>query len=334
VAKPDIDDGWLKYAHELDAALAVADFTKGARIVLREVFSQIYGPAKKRTAKVSPSAIGAACGMDRHNISRGLKELVDGNVLRKQDDGVYTFNKDYETWLESGRGARPNHPRFTPEEMAWCRNAPALAMSYKHQKGIPMDTRDGIPMDTRDGIPMDTTEPVDGIQIDTAGYPNGYQKVSIGIPENASPRTPIEERTRDLRLETIETTPTAGEGVSEIEAFARAALGTERYDGEFFGQSLAGWLRMGYRPDWVRDAVQLATVNARAGKTAQYVNGCLIKWRRAGVSPAERDQLEQLKSRGRDSPRLIPVPESRPLTDEERRHAKAQMANLRRKENP
>ena len=77
MAKPDLDDGWLKYAHELDAALAVADFTKGARIVLREVFSQVFGPAKSKTARLSPSEIGRRVGMARQNVMRGIDELLN-----------------------------------------------------------------------------------------------------------------------------------------------------------------------------------------------------------------------------------------------------------------
>lgn len=222
MAKPDTDDGWLKYAHELDAALAVADFTKGQRIVLREVFAQIFGPAKLKTAKVSPTLLGAAVGMDRHNISRAIKDLLDGNVVRRLDDGRFKFNKDYERWLESGRGARPNHRRFTPAEIAWCRRAPTEAMSHK-PKGVPMPpTANGIPMDTNEGIPMDTIGRADGIQIDTIGYPDGYQAVSTRIPYDAAPPDPPKENGR-AEFKTAETLKTfaASSNSREEDRFAK-----------------------------------------------------------------------------------------------------------------
>ena len=65
----------------------------------------------------------------------------------------------------------------------------------------------------------------------------------------------------------------------DLEAFAIKALGRDRYDGEFLAQPLAGWVRMGYSAGRTRDAIQRAAVNAPANRTAQYVNGCLIKGR-------------------------------------------------------
>jgi len=129
MAKPDCDDGWLKYAHELDAALAVADFTKGARVVLREVFAQIFGPAKLRSAALSPTDIGTRVGMRREHVARAVKELADANALVRLKDGSYRFNKDYESWLHNGS------PRLTPGEVAYCRNAPAQALSHRNDPG-------------------------------------------------------------------------------------------------------------------------------------------------------------------------------------------------------
>jgi hypothetical protein len=125
-AKPDCDDGWLKYAHELDAALAVADFTKGARIVLREVFSQIFGPAKLRHAKLSPAEIGGRVGMARSHVMRGITELVDSGVLARSADGSYKFIKDYESWTY--KGAR----RLSEAEVVYCHSAPKISLSYMH----------------------------------------------------------------------------------------------------------------------------------------------------------------------------------------------------------
>lgn len=125
-AKPDLDDGWLKYAHELDTALAAADLTKGARIVLREVFAQVFGPAKRIAATLSPSAIAGDYGVCRQYVSRAIKELVDSNILARSQDGAFRFVKDYESWLRNGT------PRLTVREIESCRKAPSRAMAWKH----------------------------------------------------------------------------------------------------------------------------------------------------------------------------------------------------------
>src|SRR5687768_6053984 len=54
MAKPDLDEGYLRYAHTLDAALAYADFGKAERVVLRHVFAQVFGPAERRWARLRP----------------------------------------------------------------------------------------------------------------------------------------------------------------------------------------------------------------------------------------------------------------------------------------
>src|SRR5438309_51367 len=109
VAKPDCDDGWLRYAHELDAALAVADFTKGARIVLHEALEQFFGPPKLKSATLSPTEIGDLVGIAKQNIARAIRELMESNVLPRNPDGTYMFNKNYETWTRSGA------PRLSPD---------------------------------------------------------------------------------------------------------------------------------------------------------------------------------------------------------------------------
>lgn len=129
MAKPDLEDGYLRYAHELDAALACADFTKGARIVLREVLSQIFGPAASKTAKIHAAEIVRTYGLHKSYIHRGIKELVESGVIVKVDDYDYQFVKNYENWTKNGT------PRLSPEEIEAARTAPERAMSHKRSCG-------------------------------------------------------------------------------------------------------------------------------------------------------------------------------------------------------
>lgn len=135
MAKPDCDDGWIPYAHELDAALAVADFSKGARIVLREVFSQTFGLAKNRTATLSPSEIAGRVGMVKQHIVGAISELVQARVLIRVNRGEYRFIKDYERWIyPSGKA------RLSKTEIAWCMAAPYVAKVHQSAKKKVLNT--------------------------------------------------------------------------------------------------------------------------------------------------------------------------------------------------
>jgi hypothetical protein len=191
MAKPDCDDGWLKYAHELDAALAVADFTKGARIVLREIFAQLFGPAKLRTARVSPTELARCTGQVKTGLVRAVRELVESDVLRKRPDGSYVFNKDYESWvIQGGRGHSSGSPRLSRDEVIYCRNAPVRAMAYKAGYNGQIQSENGNQTVT-DGNQIVTPEIVDEV---TKLLPEGNQIVTASVtgslPDVAPPPAP------------------------------------------------------------------------------------------------------------------------------------------------
>lgn len=122
MAKPDTDDGWLKMAHELFAALAVADFTLGEWIVIREVLNQVYGPSKSRYASLSPTDIATRAGTHKPSVCRAISDLVAGNTLARSDHG-YRFLKDYESWKRAD-----GTPRMSAQRVAYCKAAkPSIA---------------------------------------------------------------------------------------------------------------------------------------------------------------------------------------------------------------
>lgn len=208
LAKPDTDDGWLKYAHELDAALACADWSKGARIVLKEVFAQIFGPAKRRIAQLSPSELARRYGAEKSNIVRATRELVSGCALVRVNHGWYRFNKNYEEWTRNG------HSRLSPAEIKWAKDAPQIAMSYKNISGDKSDTRaetDLISMET-----SLTPRPVSDLS------PNG-DKSDTGAETDLTPAPLIE----DSRTLSIENLIKNREGEGEPRPRTLAALGPE-----------------------------------------------------------------------------------------------------------
>jgi DNA-binding transcriptional ArsR family regulator len=126
--KPDLDDGWIKLAHELDAALSVAGFTRVANMALCEIRSQVYGPAKRKRAIISPTEFGEAIGQHRQNVSRALKELEDAGAIDRAFGNSIGFRKNYRQWTD-GKGK----PRFTRKELAWIAAAPRRAVAFKAQ---------------------------------------------------------------------------------------------------------------------------------------------------------------------------------------------------------
>jgi hypothetical protein len=181
MAHPDTDDGWLKYAHELDAALAAADFSKGARIVLREVFAQIFGPAKQKTAELSPSDIARRIGRSKGTVGNRITELVESRVLVRVGSR-YAFRKDYETWVRVVRrlpdGSVETVPRLTPAEVQWCRAAPKHALSFVP---VPESAR------RKDREPINVSDSVGSLSREREGEERSLSRErSVLYPENGA----------------------------------------------------------------------------------------------------------------------------------------------------
>lgn len=269
MAKPDLDDGYLRYAHELDAALACADFTKGARIVLRVVFSQLFGPARAETAKVFPSELARASGFDKAHLCRAVRELTESGVLERVADCEYRFVKDYERWTKKGA------PRLTRDEVAFARSAPAAAMSYKRTPGANRGTGHASNQQSNGAISGTGAVPIQA----PAGANRGTDLVPESAPSGANRGTvPIkEERTRGL--ETVETKETGREpsrprafgpeeqGIIEIATRRWGASNGDRIIGDFLKEYPTGWVRRAmdemfdalqgdFRPKYLRSILQ------------------------------------------------------------------------------
>ncbi|MBU6429923.1 MAG: replication protein, partial [Cyanobacteria bacterium REEB65] len=133
---PDLDDGWLPIAHELLAVVACAGFSKWELIVLREVFDQVFGfhKPKTATARVSPSEVAGRLGTMKQSIMRAIKTLVDSGVLVKVGECEYRFIKNYGAWKAG------NKPRFTSQEIAYCRAARKTNIAVKSKPVVSQGT--------------------------------------------------------------------------------------------------------------------------------------------------------------------------------------------------
>jgi hypothetical protein len=113
VARPKKDDGYIPIAHELHRAIALANFSKWANVILAEVLFQVFNGGLE-IAMVSPSRVARDYGVSDATVRRAFKELVDSGVLLKAKEGAVSFNKDYDAWVRDGS------PRLTTKEREKC----------------------------------------------------------------------------------------------------------------------------------------------------------------------------------------------------------------------
>jgi hypothetical protein len=222
MAKPDCDDGWLKYAHELDAALAVSDFSKKARLVLRVVFEQIYGPDKLPLATLSPTAIGKAFGRSKQYVEKGISEAVRSKALERVGLRGFRFLKDYEKWVEVEADTDPE-PRFTPAELRWIKDSPKRSRSYID----PLTASPDLGTDQRTSVPINGDESPDTgthqngsvpILGDESNQNRGRKYPDLGTDQQAPispPRPPIGEPARGIELREKREATTDGGGARE-----------------------------------------------------------------------------------------------------------------------
>lgn len=113
----------------LDAALAVAGFTKFARVVIREAMVQTFGPEEAVVVTLSPARIAKLVGDYPARISEEIVRLVAEQVLTKTGPGRYVLNSNYEQWLRTSTTPRAKHGPAVPErrlsaaELSYCRSS-------------------------------------------------------------------------------------------------------------------------------------------------------------------------------------------------------------------
>jgi hypothetical protein len=273
MAKPDTDDGWLRYAHELDAALAVADFTKGERIVLREVFSQTFGPAKRQWVELSPTNIATRLGCDKGYIGKAIASLASAGVLERSAK-AHRFVKNYETWT------RGDALMLRPSEVVYCRNAVRQAMAFKDSPTASIDPisvvqpDNGVVQRDNDVVQRDN----DVVQPDNASVVQP-DNVLLFNETTASPRA-IEDRVRNSRpqeelasrqdsVATESKTPEADSIPKRIAAFiGQKTSDDDESNLEYFEAEIGRWVAAGHNEPTIRAALLKAFEVVSSGHAA------------------------------------------------------------------
>lgn len=298
MAKPDLEDGYLKIAYELFAALVGSPAVVGLRgTILWEVFCQTYGWAKRPHAELCPTEIARRRGVKRQNVSRALAELVEMKVLSHKGGDAYGFNKDHESY-EFGESPEQRQAR-----VSYAIHAPQLAKSHKHE----IDAKEarkteskvihGAQDDNVDRINNDAVTASDLIQnrinndAVSASEVIHSDDMSEAAPLIGTRGIELKRETRHLDA-TAPTTPTLTSPTPE--SIRRIAdLADDLAPNEDLGSKVAGWCA-GYPVAWVEDAVRIAWVGAKPGGRAAYANKCLIRWHHQGGPPqAEVEKIRQ-----------------------------------------
>jgi phage replication O-like protein O len=96
VASPQKENGYTAIANELLEAIMRIPIPDHARRVLLCVIRYSYGWNRK-DAKLKPTQIARAVGIDVRLVPRSVKRLVDMQIVTKQGN-IYRVQKDYSLW--------------------------------------------------------------------------------------------------------------------------------------------------------------------------------------------------------------------------------------------
>lgn len=121
MARPRLINGYLRFAHDLNSALAAVKLTQTERIVLATVLEQTFGIRKRERAILVPYRISRDTGFDRRNVIRAIRALCNFRIIKHEEFDSYSFNKDWESWV-SIRVTRIE-PAFDENIRRWVENA-------------------------------------------------------------------------------------------------------------------------------------------------------------------------------------------------------------------
>jgi phage replication O-like protein O len=87
MAKPQTEEGFVMIALDLFVAIMTCDLPNREAIILAEILTQSYGPAKRRNVVIDPATIEDITGLHRNNVRRALVGLVEANIIARNEDG-------------------------------------------------------------------------------------------------------------------------------------------------------------------------------------------------------------------------------------------------------
>jgi phage replication O-like protein O len=107
MASPQLENGYTRIANELLDALMRTNFSAYQSRVLWVILRKTYGFNKKEDW-ISTSQIVEATGLDKGNVCRARRELIERRVVIKSGNRT-AFNKHYTMWRLLPKGATCHH---------------------------------------------------------------------------------------------------------------------------------------------------------------------------------------------------------------------------------
>ena len=101
IANPQAENGHIDIAHEIAEAFYKLQLSGNQWRLLWVILRQSYG-WKKKQDRISYSFFEKRTGLDRRNIGRELKELIERKIIVKNDNSYivsYGIQKDYMKWI-------------------------------------------------------------------------------------------------------------------------------------------------------------------------------------------------------------------------------------------
>lgn len=105
MAKPQLENGYIRIANELYDAIARAGFNGTQRAILDTVIRYTYGYNRKE-AKIAVSSISQYTKKDRINTTKELNKLINRKIIDvvssdAQGIRILKINKNYNEWLKN-----------------------------------------------------------------------------------------------------------------------------------------------------------------------------------------------------------------------------------------
>lgn len=150
MANPQLEDGYLKISNELYDSLVKTRFPGESRQVLDFIIRKTYGFNKKED-QISLSQFQEATGLKRSSVVRGIRKLIEMNIINKDNNGFitkYSLQKDHSKWGSLKKVTSYQKATKTSSEKATTlvtKKLPKLVTKKLHTK----DNKDNITKDNK-----------------------------------------------------------------------------------------------------------------------------------------------------------------------------------------
>ncbi len=316
MARPRRKDGFIPLSHELGKAIALANFSKWAQVLLLEILTQIFN-LERTIATVDLKDLADRHHADAGNIRSASLELQHAGAISKTGTQQFNFHKDYEQWNRNGA------PRLTSAEAREAKETPKnIAAALKAQENIAQkDAEKGVQRDAQKASKGTHFSPTKGVQRDAqkaskgthSAKPKSVQrdafKASKGTHSETAPPSYKAHADAPPELETLETEESerdlhARENEDHQEQAKKPGPNTAAEIQETFDLAdllfpwtsyppLAKRLCRTTRAVWIQDAMIAASRDGKTPRTWNYITAIVDGYRKHGISPSEESEQIQ-----------------------------------------